>query len=232
MGYEAQWSLTIDGRRFLGKARLEHRDLTFRGETRLIVPLAGITGVEARGDDLTIHFGSRRASLTLGADAARWADRIANPPSRLKKLGIKPGIRVAVVGVDDETFVRELEGGGALIAPATAKGLEAIFYVVRAPKDLARLEALAARLDAAGALWVIRVKGKDASVSEAEAMAAGKRAGLVDVKVVSFDDTHTAEKYVIPLARRSSAVRPRAAAPGTRGSAPSPARTSRRRPAG
>jgi len=33
-------------------------------------------------------------------------------------------------------------------------------------------------------------------------MAAGKHAGLVDVKVVSFSDTHTAEKFVIPVAKR------------------------------
>jgi hypothetical protein len=33
-------------------------------------------------------------------------------------------------------------------------------------------------------------------------LAAGKQAGLVDVKVVSFSDTHTAEKFVIPVAKR------------------------------
>ena len=32
-------------------------------------------------------------------------------------------------------------------------------------------------------------------------MAAGKAAGLVDVKVVSFSATHTAEKFVDPGAR-------------------------------
>ncbi len=35
-------------------------------------------------------------------------------------------------------------------------------------------------------------------------MAAGKRAGLVDVKVVSFSETVTAEKFVIPMARRAA----------------------------
>ena len=35
-------------------------------------------------------------------------------------------------------------------------------------------------------------------------MAAGKAAGLVDVKVVKFSETHTAEKFVIPVARRKS----------------------------
>ncbi len=33
-------------------------------------------------------------------------------------------------------------------------------------------------------------------------MAAAKKAGLVDVKVVSFSATHTALKLVIPVARR------------------------------
>jgi hypothetical protein len=33
-------------------------------------------------------------------------------------------------------------------------------------------------------------------------MRAGKRAGLVDIKVVSFSATHSAEKYVIPRADR------------------------------
>jgi hypothetical protein len=52
------------------------------------------------------------------------------------------------------------------------------------------------------ALWVIRPKGM-AAISESEVMAAGKKAGLVDVKVVSFSDTHTAEKFVIPRRHRN-----------------------------
>jgi hypothetical protein len=33
-------------------------------------------------------------------------------------------------------------------------------------------------------------------------MEAGHAAGLVDVKVVAFSETHTAEKFVIPVAKR------------------------------
>jgi hypothetical protein len=33
-------------------------------------------------------------------------------------------------------------------------------------------------------------------------MDAGKAAGLVDTKVVSLSEAHTAEKYVIPVSRR------------------------------
>jgi hypothetical protein len=34
-------------------------------------------------------------------------------------------------------------------------------------------------------------------------MAAGKDAGLVDVKVVNFSEAESAEKFVIPVAMRS-----------------------------
>ena len=203
MGYEADCSLTIDGRRYRGVARLEHMDLVFRGETSLTIPLRDVAEVHARSESLFVTFGAKRAALAIGNGAAKWADRIGNPPSRVKKLGVKAGMRVALIGGPDPGLQQELEASGATIASAAETGLDAIFYGVRTTKDLARLKTLSGRLQPAGALWVIRGKGKGAVVSEADSMAAGKRAGLVDVKVVSFSDTHSAEKYVIPVARRA-----------------------------
>ena len=52
-----------------------------------------------------------------------------------------------------------------------------------------------------GALWIVRPKGKD-GVAESAVMSAGHRAGLVDVKVARYSDTHTAAKFVVPLAKR------------------------------
>jgi hypothetical protein len=52
-----------------------------------------------------------------------------------------------------------------------------------------------------GALWVIRPKGRP-EITESAVMVAGQAAGLVDVKVVSFSATHTAEKFVIPIKDR------------------------------
>jgi hypothetical protein len=41
-------------------------------------------------------------------------------------------------------------------------------------------------------------------LTEREMMRAGQDAGLVDVKVVSFSEVLTAEKFVVPLARRAA----------------------------
>ena len=73
--------------------------------------------------------------------------------------------------------------------------------VTAAAEGLARLEKLKASLKPNGALWIIRPKGRP-EISERATMAAGRAAGLVDVKVVAFSETHTAEKFVIPIVRR------------------------------
>ena len=74
-----------------------------------------------------------------------------------------------------------------------------------------------------GMHWTLRPKGtKD--LTEAEMMRAGQEAGLVDVKVVSFSDLLTAEKFVIPVAKRA-AHRPGAVSPRTPGASSSRDRT-------
>ena len=52
-----------------------------------------------------------------------------------------------------------------------------------------------------GAVWVVAPRGS-AVVREADVLAAGKVAGLVDVKVVRFSEMHTAHRFVIPVSRR------------------------------
>jgi hypothetical protein len=145
--------------------------------------------------------------------------------SRPEKLGIKPGMRVVTINVNDAEFQQEVRLAGAHVRSRATAGSDAIFFGADRPSDLSRLATLSRTLQPAGALWVIRRKGKDATISERESMAAGKKAGLVDVKVVSFSGTHTAEKYVIPVAKRGAAARPSAPAPRKPKSLLSPGRT-------
>jgi hypothetical protein len=222
VGYDAPCTLTFDGKTFRGTAVLEQNDLRFRGDARLMIPLKGIQSVTAEDGRLLVTFGGRRATFELGEPAAKWADRIANPPSRLQKLGLKKGMRIAVIDVDDDALVEESESCGATIARgARGAPLDIIFFGARSAADLERLAGLSSRIKPDGAIWLIRAKGREATIRESESMAAGKRAGLVDVKVVSFSDTHSAEKYVIPVEKRGRPRRQASAAPRTRGSASS-----------
>lgn len=204
MGYDASCTLHLDGDVSRGTARLEHKDLVFRGPVRLAIPLSEIRSARADGGVLTIRFGERTARFDIGASASKWAARITNPPSRLDKLGVKPGMRVVAAGIPDSHFLTELESRGAILV-ATNDGTQAVdlvFHAAGARSALDALQALKRRIAPAGAIWVVRPKGSKA-ITESETMAAGKRAGLVDVKVVSFSDDYTAEKFVIPVASRA-----------------------------
>ena len=216
MGYDATCTLTTEGRTFAGTATLEEKVLTFRGEARLAIPFAIIGDVQARDGRLHFTAGGRRVILELGTAAEKWAGRIASPPSRVEKLGVKAGMRVGFAGLDDPALVAEIESRGATIEPGEhATGLDLIFLAAQGPADLDRLAALMPRMQPAGALWLVRAKGRGAPIAESASMAAAKRAGLVDVKVVSYSESHSAEKYVIPLARRPKT--PAAATPQTAG---------------
>jgi hypothetical protein len=204
MGREASCTVRFGGKRATGKALLETKEVIFRGpELRLQIPFDRIQRLEAKGGALSLKTAEGTAVFELGAEAESWAKRIKNPPGRLDKLGVKPGAKVSLVGEVEAAFVSELEGRTEDLSqgrPRAASDL--IFFAAEAPADLDRLASLRKSLQPAGAIWVLRRKGPEARVSEAAVMAAGKAAGLVDTKVVSFSDTHTAERLVIPVAKR------------------------------
>ena len=209
MGYDASCTLRFEGTSSRGTAWLEHKDLVFRGTRRLSIPLASITNATAAGGVLTVRFDGQHAEFVVGDCAGKWAARITSPPSRLDKLGIKAAMTVVVLGSVEPSFVPEVEARGARVSKrAPAAGADLLFYAAADRTALDRLAELKTLIAPAGAIWVVRPKGQKA-ITESDTMSAGKRAGLVDVKVVSFSDTHTAEKFVIPVAKRPKTKAPK-----------------------
>jgi hypothetical protein len=205
MGAEANVTARFRGVAATGKARLETEVLYFRGgDLKLAIPFKQMSKVAARGGTLSVTFADGTASFDLGPAAAKWADKILHPPSRLQKIGVKAGWRASAIGVQDLAFLQELEDAVShLSIGRIVKNSDAIFFGVTKEAELARLEKLKASLTPDGAVWIIRPKGRP-EISERATMAAGRAAGLVDVKVVGFSATHTAEKYVIPVAARGA----------------------------
>jgi len=126
--------------------------------------------------------------------------RILHPPTRLDKLGVKPGLAYRLAGEFDSGFAAELAAGGA--NPAKGRGkADLIFYAAERTADLDGVARLIAGMQPAGGLWVVYPKGV-AAIREIEVLEAGRAAGLKDVKVASFSATHTALRFVIPVANR------------------------------
>lgn len=175
----------------VGRLQWEPPKLVFRGQTRRVFEGDALKGVAADGDDLVLADGAR---FTLGAiQAARWAGAIANPPGRLDKLGVTPGMAVAILNLEDPDFSAEL--AGRLTPTNTFSELDMLIYGADSADDLARLPDIIPMLAARGALWIVSLKGKLLRIKDVEVMAAARAHGLVDNKVCAFSDTRTALRF-------------------------------------
>ncbi len=102
----------------------------------------------------------------------------------------------------DDNFVRDLRQQGKSFSESKAlKNSDLVFFGANQRAELSRVQKLLPSLASAGALWIVYPKGKQ-EITELQVLEAGRAAGLVDVKVVRFSETHTALKFVRPKAKR------------------------------
>lgn len=203
MGAEAKTTLRLGRQTFAGTAHLETDKLRFRGEKKLDIPLASVHEVAVKNGALHVTHAAGVAVLGLGgAASAKWAERIRSPRSLADKLGVKQGMRIAVLGVEDAGILADLVSRGAkLVTGKVSDGTPLVLWRVARPAALSRLASMVKRLTRDGAIWVVHPRG-DASVADTVIFAAGKEAGLTATKVVRFSESDTAEKLVIPRAAR------------------------------
>ncbi|MGA8143915.1 MAG: hypothetical protein WB987_08520 [Candidatus Acidiferrales bacterium] len=122
--------------------------------------------------------------------------------SLLDKLGVKQGQAILILGVDDGAFLSDIAPFHPEFAERKpAADLDLIFCSAETRKDLARLRSLRKSIFKNGAIWVVYSKGRQ-EIREIDVITAGKSAGLTDIKICSFSNTHTALRFVIPLAQR------------------------------
>jgi hypothetical protein len=120
------------------------------------------------------------------------AERDYSHRSRVDKLGVKPGMRIRAVGVDE--LLPELAQRDAQHVDADA---DIVFLAVDSRDGLDEAAAEWRRVTERGALWIVYPRGVR-EVTQNDVIAAGRALGLLDVKVVRFSDTHTALRFVAP----------------------------------
>jgi hypothetical protein len=188
-----------------GKALLETSELIFRSEDgalRLKFAFADIKSAVAADGELRVEGPEGPAIFELGANAAKWCEKILHPKTRLEKLGIEPNAAVSLIGNLDADFLAELRAQTKNVSSGkVATDTEWIFFAADSAKDLSQVSKLAKSLKGAAALWIVYPKGQK-QITENDVLAAGRKSGLKDVKVVGFSPTHTALKFVIPVEKR------------------------------
>jgi hypothetical protein len=202
MGSEASCKVRFGKQESEGKVLLETSEILFRGGFRLKIPFSTITSAKAVDGELRLQTTQGLAVFHLGVTAGKWREKILHPKSRIEKLGVKPGARVSLLGDFNAEFLDELRD----LTKSSNKGnvaadSEWIFFAVDGKADLGVLPKIGKTMKDAAALWIVYPKGQK-HISENDVLAAGRKCGLKDVKVVGFSSTHTALKFVIPLSRR------------------------------
>ena len=124
-----------------------------------------------------------------------------------RKLGIKPGARVGLIGAPDG-FDGVLGGlpDGVAVRRSARGPLDVIVAFFTDPAALGRrLPALRSALHPAGGLWIAWPKRTSAVVSDLNERLVrelGLAAGLVDNKVCAIDETWSGLRFVYRLADR------------------------------
>ena len=196
MGRESRCPVCHDGERAEARALLETDELIVRAPFRLGVPRREITSARAEGATLIVEWRGGSVELELGErEAQRWANEIVHPRTLADKLGVKAGQRLLLVGALDYA---ELVGAGTRVEQGPA---DVVFVAIDAAADLDRIASLRGEIAGDGAIWTVRRKGQS-DVTEAMVIAAGRAAGLTDIKIARISDSHTGMKFVIPLAER------------------------------
>lgn len=131
----------------------------------------------------------------------------------VKKLGLKPGMRVRLFDAPDEYWSLLGDGPSGLgveeigaddeedvefwhLFATTLGGLRKGFGSARSGMTVDGM---------VWASWPKKSSGVESEIGRAEVMREGKAVGLVDVKVCAVDETWSGLKFVIPVADRESA---------------------------
>lgn len=211
MGLEATCRVREGGRERSGTVLLEETEIVVAGRPRLRLPLASLRGARQDGGWLVLETSQGEVALELGARAGDWLARLSRAPrSRLDKLGLRPGQRLAVVGLDDEPgLASELQARGLQSLPLAAGPFDVVLCRIDERSGLEALSGFRSRISDSGAIWVVWPKGRK-ELREDDVRAAARAVGLVDVKVMSFSERLSGLKLVVPAAARGGAgARPR-----------------------
>lgn len=124
-----------------------------------------------------------------------------SPKPLLDKLGVRPGMSVAVLGVDDPSFLADLRKRvGDFVTKASTEH-DAVIVAIDGPDDLSQIAGLKQAIKRDGMVWAVYRKGRK-DFNENHVLEGGLAAGLVDVKIARFSDTHSASKFVIRRTER------------------------------
>ena len=200
MGTELVTTVKIGSKKLEAKVLIESNTLIIRGVERKVIPLQHMQSVSLKSGTILFSFEKESYQIVLGDRAEKWFEKIKNPKSVMDKIGIKSDSTVAIINISDFNFINDVKKLTKKITiNKSLKNTDIIIGEANNPVEAEKRFSLKKYLQSNGAIWIVSRKGKSASIKDVEVMEIGRNYGFVDVKVVSFSESHTALKFVIPV---------------------------------
>ncbi|MFA5943930.1 MAG: hypothetical protein WC876_05645 [Candidatus Thermoplasmatota archaeon] len=202
MGTIVQGTVTVGGQKVNTKADFASDHVTFSGGRRGEVPYTKVEVLGTARGILRLRVDGAIMEFPLGSKVDRVAAKVRKPPTLMEKLGVKANLSCAVINVEAKAFLIELEKANpdAHIG-APAKPVDLLFVAVRGRDELDRIADSVDHVKPDGGMWVVYPKGRR-NLREVDVLAAGRAAGLKDIKVARVSTSLTALKFVFPVDER------------------------------
>jgi hypothetical protein len=197
MSMEAPCTLRVNKEQFAGKARLDADHIDFVGQTKFRFRMAEIREPSFSSGILFFDFHGNKIALSVGERTAKWYDAVIHPKSPAEKMGVRAGMMVRLVNVDDPSIIESFEAKKAAFVSGRGDSCDMVLLGVERAVDLRQVSTLAESLEPDGVIWIILPKTAR-TVTRGNVVTAARNVRMMEMKSVSVSDTHMAYKISRP----------------------------------
>jgi hypothetical protein len=194
LGLESKATAKTGTKRVLGRLHLDSKQLEFSSPGfKWRTTLGADVKAEARKNWLVVGQGRDKIEFDVGKDAARWVEKILNPPDRPKKLGLKTGMKAWVGAGFDSAFKAELKGSGVSTLRDPGK-CEIAFCKISHRDELKQIDLLLRKIPDGVNIWLVWPKGVD-EIRQADVMHTTAKENFGPSKSAAFDDRFSSMRF-------------------------------------
>lgn len=194
MGLETKCKAKIEGREYEGKLHVDSKEIHFSCREKKWSHLVGATvAAKVSKGCLVIGSGKQAVSFELGEESEKWLTKVLNPPSRMKKLGIKAEQKICLQGKFDSEFLSEVVGSGASVVKSIAAA-DLVLAIAETTEGLLGLSKSIEKLETGKSIWILWPKGLQ-EIKDSRVIEFCKSFGMGPGKSCSFDDRLTAMRF-------------------------------------
>lgn len=184
MGLETKCNALIAKQTATGKLHVDSQALIFQAkDLKWMLPLKPTPKATTKDGWLQVP----GAKFELGPAAAKWLDKILNPPSRLTKLGLTPSTMLWIGGEAPRDFLHECQESEIPTTTKLERANIALYF-------LSTPDQFQAAPPPTLPVWLIYPKGGK-TIKESDVMAWAQQNGVGASKTLSFDDKLTGLRF-------------------------------------